>query len=292
MRLSLAVSIALAAAALVVGIASGSRIIVFDGAYLSIGLLLTWASLRAAAVAAAGPSSRFPFGRDALAPLVVVGQALGIAVALVIAAADAIIVIRNGGSPADPVAIGVYGLVTAVAGFLIASVLRRRAGHSDIVVAEAAQWRSGSVLSSVMVLGAVALPLLGLVGLSDLARYVDPVLVLISCLILAAVPIGLMRTGMNELLEGAPPAPLSASIQSAVAAVQERFGLPGPVVRSGKVGQKLYVEVHFVVVSSEWSVNDEDAVRRAVVAELEPLGLDIWAYVAVTHDPGLVGEDR
>ncbi|VXA99567.1 hypothetical protein ARTHRO9V_10157 [Arthrobacter sp. 9V] len=62
------------------------------------------------------------------------------------------------------------------------------------------------------------------------------------------------------------------------------------MIRSGKVGRKLYVEVDFVVPGSEWNVAEEDAVRRAVVAALEPLGLDVWATAGgSTAGAGLAG---
>ncbi|WP_336642387.1 cation transporter [Microbacterium sp. MMO-56] len=95
---SLILSVVLAISALVVGILAGIRIIVFDGAYMAIGWILSWASLRAARAAASGPTRRFPFGRDALAPLMVVIQGLALAGTLVLAFGDALVVIRDGGS--------------------------------------------------------------------------------------------------------------------------------------------------------------------------------------------------
>jgi len=45
--------------------------------------------------------------------------------------------------------------------------------------------------------------------------------------------------------------------------------------------------VDFVVAPDTWSIAQEDEVRRAVINGLSPLGLDVWAYVAVTSDPVL-----
>ena len=49
------------------------------------------------------------------------------------------------------------------------------------------------------------------------------------------------------------------------------------------------MEVDFVVSGADWDISEEDGVRRAIIAALEPLGLDVWAYVALTADPGLIG---
>jgi len=81
---------------------------------------------------------------------------------------------------------------------------------------------------------------------------------------------------------------LARERESPVDEVRHRFGLDEPIVRLHKLGRKLYVEVDFVVEPGEWDVSEEDDVRRAVAAGLEPLGLDVWAYVELTTDRALV----
>ncbi|MGC5171455.1 cation transporter [Microbacterium sp. DT81.1] len=284
---SIWVSLAIAAAALMLGVTTGTRIIVFDGAYMGIGLLLSIASVRAATASRAGPSSRFPFGRDALTPFVVLIQGLAIAGTLLYAAGDAIVIIRAGGSPVDPVIIAIYGAGTAAAGFAMAIWLKRRAPKSDLVVAESAQWRAGAVLSTVMLVGALAAAFLTAAGLQNVADYVDPALVLVSCLLLAYIPFRLMSAGLNELLEGAPSQELKEKIAAAIESVRVAHELPEPLVRAGKVGNKLYVEVDFTVIGDEWNIAGEDIIRRSVEEALSTLGLDVWAYVALTSDPTL-----
>lgn len=285
---SIWVSVVLVIGALILGIASGTRIIVFDGAYMGIGLILSWMSLRASSVSASGPSRKFPFGRDAVTPFVVLVQGLAIAGTLLYAAGDAIVIIRDGGAEVNPAVIAVYGAVTAAVGFVMAWWLRRRMPDSDLVAAEEAQWRAGAVLSAVMLAGSVAAIALTAWGGQEVVRYVDPVLVLVSCAMLAIIPIRLIRSGVNELLEGAPSREITEAIADAVESVRVSYSLPQALIRSGKVGRKLYVEVDFVVSGSDWDVNEEDQVRRAIIAALEPLGLDVWAYVALTADPGLI----
>lgn len=280
-------TVVIAIGALVLGVATGTRIIVFDGAYMTIGLVLSVASLRAAAMVGAGPDRRYPFGRDALTPLVVTIQGLAIAGTLIYAIGDAIVIIRAGGSPVDPVVIAVYGAATALAGFAVAIVLKRRAPASDLVAAECAQWRAGAVLSAVMLAGAVIAAALVAAGLQSVADYVDPVLVLVACAVLAYIPVQLIATGLNELLEGAPSRDLTARIHDAVGSVRADFGLGEPLIRAGKVGRKLYVEVDFTVDGAAWDVAAEDEVRRAIESALGGLGMDVWAYVSLTADPSL-----
>jgi predicted Co/Zn/Cd cation transporter (cation efflux family) len=274
--------------AVVWGVLSGARIILFDGAYALIGIGIAGLSLRIVHAVAAGPTRRFPFGRDALTPLMVVGQGVALAATLFYAGADAVAVIREGGTPVAPGNVAAYGAVTGLISLAAAWYLRRTALGSDLVDAEAQQWRADAILSAVMVAGALVGFGLVATGRAGLADYVDPVLVLVACAVLVPTPLRLLRSGTVELLEGEPSAEISDAVRATVEEVRQRFGLDEPIVRLHKLGRKLYVEVDFVVEPGEWDVSEEDGVRRAVADGLAPLGLDVWAYVELTTDRALV----
>jgi predicted Co/Zn/Cd cation transporter (cation efflux family) len=178
--------------------------------------------------------------------------------------------------------------VTGLISFGTAWWLRRRAPDSDLVDAEAQQWRADAVPSAVMVGGAIVAFGLIRAGRADLTDYVDPALVLLACAILVPTPLRLLRSGTVELLEGVPPKEIADEVAATVEEVRRRFGLDEPILRLHKLGRKLYVEVDFVVEPGEWDVSEEDAVRRAVADGLAPLGLDVWAYVELTTDRALV----
>ncbi len=222
-----------------------------------------------------------------MTPLVIAVQGLALLGTLVYAAADAVVLIGDGGSDVAPVAVAGYGALTAVVGLAVAWWLPRSARGSELVAAEAAQWRAGAMLSVMMTVGAGVALALRETSWSDAVRYVDPVLVLIAVLLLAPVPVRLLRSGVNELLEGAPTAAVQARVDAVVAEVRAQHGLGEPVVRVNKVGRKLYVEVTFVVEPDAWTVADEDRVRHAVIDGLDPIGLDVWAYVELTTEPEL-----
>ena len=60
------------------GLAAGSQIILFDGIYATLSILLSWLSLRASQLVARGATVRYPSGREALAPLVIAVQGMAL----------------------------------------------------------------------------------------------------------------------------------------------------------------------------------------------------------------------
>lgn len=267
------------------GIAAQSRVLLFDGAFILLGIVLSALSLMASRAAAESPTTRFPFGKAAVTPLAIAVQGVALLGTLLYAAVDAVAIITAGGSDVAAGTVVAYGLITMVCSYALSRWLTHRAPTSELVAAEVAQWRAGALLSLVFAVGAGLALALSSVG--DVVRYVDPVLVLVACLVLAPIPLRLLRAAGLELLEAEPPADIRRALAEAVTAVRTEFGLDEPFVRSTKLGSRLYLEVDFVVPQGVWDVSGEDRVRRALISHLEPLGYELWANVELTTDPEL-----
>ncbi|MBA2948490.1 cation transporter [Streptomyces himalayensis] len=288
LRVSMAVSVALSVVALVWGLAAGSQVILLDGVYAILGLGLSWLSLHASRLSAAGPTPRFPFGRESLVPLVVGVQGLALLGTLVYAAVEAIRVILDGGSDVAAGGLAAYGVVSGLACLAGYGYLVRRGPRSDLIRAEAAVWLAGAVTSLVIAVGGVVALLLGRTAWRGAEAYADSVLVLVSCVMLARLPVRMLRQAASELLESAPEPAVQQLIRDVVERVRAAEGLPEPVLRTSKVGHKLYVEVGFLVPPGRWDVADEDRVRRTLRDGLAALPYEPWSVVEVTTDPELV----
>ncbi|GAA0478821.1 hypothetical protein Aca07nite_86290 [Actinoplanes capillaceus] len=285
LRLSLVASAVLAVLGVGWGLVAGSQAILLDGVYTLIGMALTSLSLRAARLMDAGPTPRYPFGRESLAPLVVGMQGLVLLGTCVYAALDATRVILDGGvDQVSPGSMAAYGLLTAVAALAVHRYLRRSDPASDLLDAEARQWWAGALLSLVVLAGSVlALLFRDRLG-SGPQRYLDPVLVLAACLLLAPQPIRMIRTMAVELLEGAADQRVQQAVSDRVDRVSAQFGLGRPTLRVGKIGRKLYVEADFLVEAGYWDIADEDRVRREIASQLADLPYDVWLNVELTTD--------
>lgn len=287
LTISALASAVLGVVALLAGAVLGSAVILFDGMYTLAGIALVGVSALASRAAARSPDQRYPFGRHAATPLAVAMQGAALIATLVYAVADAIGTLLGGGTDTDPLWLVIYGAVAAVLSALVARWLRVRAPSSALVDAEVVSWRAGAGVSAAVVAGGLAGLVLGNTGHDTAAGYVDPVLLLLVVVLITPMPVRLIREGMHELLEGVPPVPVATEVDRAIAAARAELGLalPDPAVRATKLGRRLYVEVDFVVRPGDWTVDEEDAVRRAVVAQIRRLPFDVWASVELTTEP-------
>ena len=157
---SLVISLSAAAVVSVVGIAWGlivsSQIILFDGLYGVIGTVLSALTLQVSNLVMKGPSARYPFGREALGPLVLGVQGLVLTGAFSYAVIDATQIILSGGGDTELGAALVYAILAFIGSLVIYLVLRRMRGDSELVAAEAAQWLAAVYLGIAMLVGFIA----------------------------------------------------------------------------------------------------------------------------------------
>lgn len=267
------------------GVLSGSSMIVFDGlsSFVSIGLsMLAVVALR---TSRRGSDERYPWGREAWEPLVVVIKAVALAALCVYAVVGGIADLRNGGREVSTGWALAYAIVATVAGVVV-TVLMRRGGRSDLVRAEAAEWFGDTLLSVGVLVGFVIAVILVSAGRPDLAAYVDPAMVVVVSLLFLRIPARLIGGGMREILAMSPPEDTQAELDAAVEAVREQFGLAEAFLRASKVGGRVDVEVDYVVGegSTVHTVADGDVVRQALHDRLAALGHERSVVVAFTTD--------
>ena len=281
-------SVGFAVVALAWGLAAGSQLIVFDGLYSFMSVGLSALAVVALRTARKGPDERYPWGREAWEPLTVVIKATALAGLSVYALVGAIGEILGGGREISAGLALTYGIVATVAGAVVSFVLyrRSRAGGSDLVRAEAAEWGGDTLLSVAVLAGFLVAVVLDRVGRPDLARYVDPVMVALVSAAFLAVPARLVVGATRELLAMAPPQQLRDRIEAIVGDVERTCRFAESFVRASKVGGRLDVEIEYVVDddSTAQTVRQFDLVRTDLAERFAALGHATSMSVGFTAD--------
>jgi len=281
---SIVATAALGGLAIVWGIAVGSQMILFDGAFGLVGIIVSAMLLRASSLADSPPSRAFPYGRQSATPLVIGIQGFVLLATLGYAAIEAIAIIRLGGSDFSPGFAILYGMISAVVSLAVAVWLRRSVAHSDLVTAESTAWRVAGLRGVGMVIGFTLMLLLQDSSWDSVVAYIDPVMVLLTCVLFVRPPLQMVRSTIHELLEGAPDVSVQAPVLAAIAAVQRQFDIDAPVIRMNKLGPKLYVEVD-AYVAPDVTVTQEHEVRIALEQRLRELPYEIWLNLELLPTP-------
>lgn len=283
LSLSIASGFLLAALGILIGITAGSQIVLFDGFYTFLGIGLSWMARRVSFLVKSGPTTRYPFGREALTPLIIGLEGVALIVTCTYATFNAVLTIIHGGSRLPSGwAVG-YALVAIVLPTGVWWHMRRTARQSELVAAEATQWLAGGMLGIGMLVGFFFARLIVGTAWTAAARYVDPSLVIVASLLFLIPPMRMIRSTFFELVEGSPDMELQGPAREAVDEIAERFEIGDRQLRMTKIGRKFYVEIEFLV-NPDWSVRQSDQVRRALAQRLEQLPHDLWLTVEFTAD--------
>jgi predicted Co/Zn/Cd cation transporter (cation efflux family) len=128
---------------------------------------------------------------------------------------------------------------------------------------------------------------LQLTGRGDLARYVDPAMVVLTSAIYLRIPLRLAVEGLREVLTMSAVPAMREQVSALVDEVAREWGLAEPAVRQSKVGTRLDVDIMFLVDagSTARSVEEFDRVRAQLEDRLRATGLEPSLSVGFTADP-------
>jgi cation diffusion facilitator family transporter len=285
--LSVVASAVFAVGSLIWGLLAGSQMIVFDGLYSFVSVVLSLLAVVALRAARQGPDERYPWGREVFEPLTITVKAAALAGLCGYAVVGGVQEIVAGGREIDAGWAVLYGVAATVVGVGVSLVLRRMSrGATDIVRAEAREWMGDALLSIGTLAGfGVALGL-QVAGREDIARYVDPTMVVLTSVIYLRIPLRLFVEGLREVLTMSADPALKEQVIALVGDVAREWLLAEPAIRLSKVGSRLDVDIMFLVgpASTARAVEQFDVVRTELIDRLLTTGLEPSLSVGFTAD--------
>lgn len=297
LRLSIAATIVLAAAGIAVGLIAGSAAIVFDGVYGVVDAVMTVLALLIAKLIAASNaadaigrnySQRFTMGFWHLEPMALLLNGMLLTGAAIYALIDAVGVILAGGRPLSfDLALAYAGVGTAIDIGMAAYITRaNRAIGSALVALDAKAWGMTAALGAALFCAF----LIGLAvqdtRLAWLSPYVDPVALLLICVVIIPVPFATVRKALGEIML-VTPQDLKDHVDAVARDVVARYGFVSHHAFVARVGRGVQIELNFVV-PRDWParrLEEWDALRDRIGAALGNDGPDLWLTIVFTSDP-------
>jgi predicted Co/Zn/Cd cation transporter (cation efflux family) len=247
---------------------SGSQAILLDGLYNLAFFVTALFTLRVARLLARPDDATYPFGYLYFEPLINTVKGLLILGVSGYALVNSIVALFSGGQELTLGPALVYAAAATAACAATWLVLRhanRRLG-SPLVGADIGNWAVNTLISAGVFAAFVLAFLLKRAGLDTAALYVDPVLVGIVVLISLGVPIRMAGEGLLALLNRAPPAAVTAAIETLVRDRLSDVANRAIYVRTVKPGRTAYVTIHVLLPEdSALDLATADGLRRRVI---------------------------
>lgn len=278
--------------ALSIGFLTGSQVILFDGVFSLIGVALTYLSIMSLKFIQKRDTWNYPFGKVAFEPFVAIVQYSIVLYICITNIATAIGVILNGGHAIDITSGILYGVFSAVFNFVVFTYLRRLTKEHVTAISkvELDQWKFSLLLGVGILVGFSISFGLTLTAYRDFTAFVDPILTIIITILFGRTAIISMKTCVKELMQGAPSPEMFTFVKSKIKEIKQHYNLSEHILRLGKVGSQLIIEIDFVIeCQSELdSVLRQDEVRKKLADDFEELPYEKWININFTGDKSLV----
>lgn len=268
------------------GIVIDSEMILFDGVYSLISLLLSILSIFICKFINKKDKVNFPFGKKALEPIVVAFKSIVLIIMCLITLSNAIKTILNGGNPVDTGFALTYSIISVVGCALVYYYMKIRGKkiNSDIIRAESAQWLMDTVISVGVLLGFIIVLLIKNTRFTYLTIYVDPAMVIITSAIFLRIPIVQFIRVFKEIILVKANDEINDDITVVVKDIEKEYNFEDSITRVSKMGSSLRIEIDFIFNedSKMQSLEEMDMVREKIDKKTKHIKYDKWLNVSFT----------
>lgn len=289
LKLSIAVTVALAAFGVFFGLTSGSLSIVFDGLFSVIDAAMSGLALFVSRlVTREADNRRFQFGFWHIEPMVLAFNGGTLMLLCVYALVNAVGSFLAGGRHLDFDWAIVYSVVVCVGCFGM-YVYQRRANRrigSDFIHLDAQSWLMSALITSALLVAFLLAIAAEGTRFEPWLPYVDPVVLAVLSLCLVFVPIRTVRRALEEILL-ITPVDLDAQVREVMQRMVVKHGFKSFTSYVAKVGRGQFIEIH-IAVAPDWTlgtITNADRIRREIAEEIGGEGPHRWLTIDFSADP-------
>lgn len=274
--------------AVVWGVVVNSKIILFDGIYSLISVGLSSISLITATFMQKQDFDRFPYGKEMIEPIIILGKFLVITILCLFSFFSGVSTFLSGGQEVSAGSGMLYAFLATTGCYVVHIFLKRkhRTIASGLVEAESQQWLLDTFLSLAVFAGFILSYILGFTAYAHFQPYMDPIMVMLVSAYFLKVPITNMGIQIRELLDMAADDKYYDLCDEIVDGIEKKYRFQESFLRVSKSGPKLFIEIDFVAAADGWhpTLAEQDQIREEILAQMKPISLKKWLNVAFTAD--------
>ena len=268
------------------GWAIKSDMIIFDGLYSFISVVLSMLSLYINNYMAKRDFEKFPFGKHILEPIVISIKSLIIAIMCSYSLIEAIKTLMNGGNSLEFGLALIYSIVSVLGCGIISFYMKEQEKkiNSELIKAECTQWFMDTALSTAVLVGFIIAMVLAGTKLKSLNPYIDPFMTIVVSLVCIRIPIKTFIESFKEVICVKANDEINDDIYVLVKGIEEEYNFEESITRVSKVGRELRIEIDFVYNkdSKLKTLDQMDNVREEINDAIKHIDYNKWLNVSFT----------
>lgn len=222
--------------------------ILFDGLYSCIGVLLSSASLGVCRIIKEKDNKDFYFGKYIFEPLVISFNSFVLIVMCLMSMYNSLNTLLLGGNSVDVNSALMYSVISTIGCALVYWQItkRNKKESSELIKSESVQWFMDFVLSASILAGFVVVLFINQTEYKELTKFIDPLMVLFASMVCIKNPIKRFIRNVKELTGLIVPDRINNEVKKNVDRIKEEFGFVHSMSKVMKIGRSMKIEVSFV----------------------------------------------
>lgn len=269
------------------GIISNSDMVLLDGLYAVLSLLISTLSLFTSIIIKKPNRESFPFGKYIFQPLTIIFNSSILLLLCILSLISSIYAIMQGGRNINANIGLFYGVFSFIGCGIICLLLSKNRKKSDLIYAEMLQWLLDTCVSFGLVLGFILMFILKYTELSWLIPYIDPFLVLVTGIILIVMPIRLLYKSGKEIISMSASEEVQYDIYNIVKKKNLEYNIREEDIRISKMGQVIYIDLQNIVDKYSYiqTIEEADIYRNEIIDEINRnfINFDKWLNISFTE---------
>lgn len=268
------------------GIVSNSDMVLLDGLYAVLSLLISSLSLFTSIIIKKPNREAFPFGKYIFQPITIVFNSSILLLLCILSLISSVYAILHGGRDINANIGLFYGVFSFVGCGLVCFLLSKNKKKSDLIYAEMLQWLLDTFVSFGIILGFILMFILKNTKFTWLIPYIDPILVLIAGIILIIMPVRLLYKSLKEVFSMAASEEIQYEVYTIVKKLNEEYKIKEEDIRISKMGQIIYIDLQNIADerSSIKTIAQADIYRNKLIEEINKklTNIDKWLNISFT----------
>ena len=268
------------------GWALKSDMIIFDGLYSFVSVILSMLSLYINNYMAKRDFEKFPFGKHILEPIVISIKSLIIAIMCLYSLVGAVKTIVSGGNNLEFGLAIIYSIISVIGCGVISLYMKikSKALSSELIKAEFTQWLMDTSLSAAVLAAFIIGIAISNTKLNFLNPYIDPGMTVAASLLCIRIPIKIFIENFKEVICVKANDEINEDIYVLVKEIEEEYNFEDSITRVSKVGRELRIEIDFVYNkdSKLKTLDQMDNVREEINDAIKHIDYKKWLNVSFT----------
>ena len=236
-------------------------------------MLLSSASLYVCKVIKEKKNTDFYYGKYILEPVVIAINSFVLIIMCSGSMINSLDTILNGGNLVDPGAAIMYSIISTLGCGIVyfMMVKRNKKEKSALIGAESAQWKMDFLLSFAVFVGFILTTIASNVGYINIAKYMDPSMVLIASILCIKGPIKRFVRNIKEVLGQIKPEKINKQVIKIAGNLKNEYGFDSLETDVKKIGRSIKITVEFSKKTSEsdMTIDEMNEIKQSLYNKID-----------------------